>query len=222
MKCFSLHGDRWVEHAGALADRAPAAAAAAVAAVAAPALRLIAGDGLPGEVMVPRVVVSLQSLPLHYELYTTSWNLNSGVSDRFRCHLGELPRSFHWPYMCLERDIFVRCCNLLRWWKRKALGYSCIINDAVHSINSLYGQLLSSYLTQPAHCSKAHWLQLCMKGVYMSRSVVCRYQAIYMEKTYQLDSLCVSRLPDWMLRQYLKRGRAWRGCYVFIYRVQWA
>lgn len=31
MKCFSLHSDRWVEHAGALAGCAPAAAAAAAA-----------------------------------------------------------------------------------------------------------------------------------------------------------------------------------------------
>lgn len=69
MKCFSLHGDKWVEHAGALAGCAPAAAAAAVAA---PALRLRAGDGLPGEVMMPRAFVSLQSLSFRHKLYTMS------------------------------------------------------------------------------------------------------------------------------------------------------
>lgn len=58
------------------------------------ALRLRAGDGLPGEVMVPRAVVSLQSLTFLYKLYTASWNLNSGVSKRFRCHQSELSRSF--------------------------------------------------------------------------------------------------------------------------------
>lgn len=89
MKCFPLHGDRWVEHAGSLAGCAPAAAAAA--AVAAPASRLRAGDGLPGEGMMPRAVVSLQS---HYELYTRSLKLNSGVSKCLRGYLSELPRSF--------------------------------------------------------------------------------------------------------------------------------
>lgn len=67
MKCFPLRGDRWVEHA-----RAPAACAPAAAAVASPPLRLRAGDGLPGEGMVPSAVVSLQSPSYRHKLYTTS------------------------------------------------------------------------------------------------------------------------------------------------------
>ena len=69
MKCFSPPGDRWEEHAGAVAG---CAAAAAAAAVAAPALRVRAGDGLPGEVVMPGAVVSVQSLSFHYKLYITS------------------------------------------------------------------------------------------------------------------------------------------------------
>lgn len=67
MKCFPLRGDRWVEHGGA-----PAACAPAAAAVAAPPLRPRAGDDLPGEVMVPSAVVSLLSPSYRHKLYTTS------------------------------------------------------------------------------------------------------------------------------------------------------
>lgn len=63
MKCFFLQGDRWVEHAEALAGCTPAAAA-----VAATALRLRAGDGLPGEVMMPGAAVSVQRFSFQYKL----------------------------------------------------------------------------------------------------------------------------------------------------------
>lgn len=88
-----------VEHAASLAG---CAAAAAAAVAAAPTSRLRAGDGLPGEVMMPRALVSLQSLCFHYELYTRCLNLNSAVSTHIKGCMSELPCSYSWTFTHLE------------------------------------------------------------------------------------------------------------------------